>query len=179
MITFNDALQQKLATFLPYATQTISLSSPVFQLANATVHDFLNEIQETATQLNAQKESEYSEYYAQKLVRQFDALQQAVEKAQKNANTLPQFKSAYRFPKNLHHLPAEKRLPEYRKALRALNEKLAWLSEQIYVVDDEQKPLLVAQIQETEYRKLKCLQAIELLEWFLQNFSENLPLVGK
>lgn len=164
MHSFIQAIQQKLDAFLPYSGQYITLSDDCFSQPSGLICDFLVEIRDTAVALSRQTEAEYSAFYAERLVRQFDLLQQAVEKAQKNTNTQPQFKSPYRFPKNLHNLPPEKRLPEYRKALRALNEKLAWLSEQAYLANEEHKVLLVAQIQETEYRKLKCLQAIEELE---------------
>lgn len=164
MPAFTQAIQQKIDEFLPYSDQYITLSGESFSQTSGFVCDFLAEIHETATILSHQTRADYSEFYAERLVRQFDLLQQAVKKNEKNTKVLPQFKSTYRFPKNLHHLPAEKRLPEYRKALRALNEKLAWLSEQVYSAEETQKALFVTQIEETEYRKLKCLQAIEMLE---------------
>ncbi|EPY99731.1 primosomal replication protein PriC, partial [Mannheimia haemolytica] len=58
-----------------------------------------------------------------------------------------------------------KRLQEYRKALRALNEKISWLVEQnLNTQNEATKQTLQNQITETEYRKMKCLKAIEDLE---------------
>ncbi|MCK3656799.1 hypothetical protein A4G19_14050 [Pasteurellaceae bacterium Macca] len=83
---------------------------------------------------NKQKEiikSDYLEIHTQKLITQFDALQHAVAKM----STAPkaQYQSSYRFPRHVHQLPVRKRLQEYHKALRALNEKILWLSEQSYL----------------------------------------------
>ena len=75
------------------------------------------------------------------------------------------FISPYRPPRNVHSLPKEKRLVEYRKALRALNEKICWLTEKQYQAENrankEEVLLYQQQIQETEFRKIKCLIAIE------------------
>ncbi|VTR41853.1 Primosomal replication protein N'' [Actinobacillus pleuropneumoniae] len=54
---------------------------------------------------------------------------------------------------------------EYRKALRALNEKISWLLEKSYTAtNDAEKNTWQLQIEETEYRKMKCQKAIEELE---------------
>nr|WP_269318008.1 primosomal replication protein PriC [[Haemophilus] ducreyi] len=58
-------------------------------------------------------------------------------------------------------LPPVKRLAEYKKALRALNEKISWLIKMSYTNGNEN---IQQQMQETEFRKQKCLKAIDELE---------------
>ena len=101
--------------------------------------------------------------YAARLLRQFDALKRAVAHIKPEKQAL--FQSSYQFPKNIHSLPASKRLNEYRKALRALHEKTSWLIEQdLKTTDARVKRQFENSIQETEYRKQKCIAAIEKLE---------------
>lgn len=161
---FSQTIVQQCAIFLPYATQEITLSSPLFHATTAPVADFLVEIESTCRQIEQASEASYVAFYSQRLVQQFALLKSAVDKLnlEKKTTSLPVFKSNYRFAKNIAQLPKEKRLAEYHKALRALNEKISWLIEQQYRTQDEQKKaLLYQQLLETEYRKQKCLTAIE------------------
>ena len=98
------------------------------------------------------------------MLEQVDALQKAVKSIQKKSK-LAAFSSNYRFPKNVHTLPVEKRLIEYRKALRILNDKISWLlDKQCHAPNDAERTHYQQQIQETEFRRKKCLAAIERLE---------------
>lgn len=164
MRKFTQALQQQLAYFSDFSNTPVEIQSDLFTIKRGAVRDFLTEIERVGAHLATQESAAHSEYYAERLIKQVDLLKQAVEKQQKTANSPTQFVSHYRFPKNIHNLPPERRLAEYKKALRILNEKLAWLSTQCYTAEGEQRELFVAQLAETEYRKMKCLKVIEELE---------------
>lgn len=164
MLNFIAQLKQQLNHFSADLQREIHIESDHFIITQGSVARFIEEIEQTAALLASQTDSNYSEYYAQRLIQQFDTLKQAVEKQKKSAKTPLSYRSSYRFPKNVHHLPIEKRLVEYKKALRALNEKLAWLSEQSFLATSSERANYVRQIEETEYRKQKCLAAIEELE---------------
>lgn len=155
--------KEKLQLFQPFLTREISLYSPFFKLSQASVADYVQEIEQTIIHLSQQTRIEYLEYYAQRLISQVNSLKNAVDKLPNQTAQVQPFRSSYRFPKHIHRLPKEKRLKEYRKALRALNEKLQWLSEQSYL-SPEKRNFYVGKIQETEYRKMKCLKAIDELE---------------
>lgn len=139
----------------------------VFSQNEGSVDFFVQEIRQTAAILQQQKNSDYADFYAEKLIRQFDALQKAVQHLRKQPSS-DTFRSNYHFAKNIHFLPAHKRLAEYYKALRALEEKLGWLAEKLYQAQLQENEAECtqwrAQIAETEYRKQKCLAAIEKAE---------------
>lgn len=158
---FLDQLNRHIEAFLPYSSTKITIKSSYFKRNEQPVSGFIQEIQETATILE-QSSPEHAEIYAKKLLEQFDALKMAVAHMPKQK---PVFKSSVSLSPNIHRLPPEKRLGEYRKALRALNEKISWLTEQQLQTQlaNEQRNL-AEQIAETEYRKQKCLAAIEELE---------------
>lgn len=125
----------------------------------------LYKIIHTAQLLSQQTTEDYADFYATKLLRQFDALNHAVfmlEKADLSAREV--FTTSFSFPKNIHALPPARRLNEYRKALRALNEKISWLLEKSYAANENEKIMWQQQVEETEYRKMKCQKAIEELE---------------
>ncbi|QLB14866.1 primosomal replication protein N [Mannheimia granulomatis] len=165
---FITQIQQNLAVFSPFLEQKIVLNSTYFSQKSGPVNFFTTEIEKTAEILLSQHDTLYVEYYSDKLIKQFDALNKAVENIQKEKKRL-QFHSSFQFPANIHRLSPNKRLQEYRKALRALNEKISWLMEQNYNEEDEVlSQALQNQITETEYRKMKCLKAIEDLEQELQ-----------
>lgn len=163
MTNFTRAIQQQCGIFTPFLAREIEISSDLFVLNKGKVSDFLAELEQTSQLVSQQSQADYAEFYAQRLVQQFDLLKKAVEKLrQQPKSNLPTFKSNYRFAKNVKNLPACKRREEYQKALRALNEKISWLIEQSYQCETaQQKAVIQAQIQETEYRKQKCLAAIE------------------
>lgn len=164
MNRFIQNFRPQLAEFEPFFTRHIQPSSSLFSLQAGTVAQFVAELQQTAQKLVEQSDSHYTEYYANRLIQQFHCLKQELMRLQGVSKDVTQFQSTYRPPKNIHHLPIEKRRVEYQKALRALNEKLAWLTEQCYVADPEQRAQYIALIEETEYRKYKCLNAIQELE---------------
>lgn len=164
MTRFTQALQQKLAFFSENSAAQVEILSDFFTIQRGCVGDFLAEIRQSGELLSRQTGEQHAEYYAERLIKQVELLQQAVQKQQKSAKTQAVFSSSYRFPRNIHNLPPERRLVEYKKALRALNEKLAWLSEQCCLAEGEEKGRYIALLGETEYRKMKCLKAIEELE---------------
>lgn len=164
MQTFSQKILDYLAFFTPYLTQQAVVFDQCFTKKEQTVAQFVAEIQTTAEKLASAPNNEYAELYAEKLLRQYDALKSAVKRLRPRENHAV-FHSNYQFPRNIHFLPPPKRLVEYRKALRALNEKISWLIEQNLKTQNEaQKHQFQQQIQETEYRKMKCLKAIEELE---------------
>lgn len=167
MTNFTQAIQQQCVIFRPFLEKDIEISATLFRLSKGKVKDFLAELEQTSQFVSQQSQPDYVEFYAQRLVQQFDLLKKAVDKLQiQQKTTLPSFKSNYRFAKNLKNLPACQKREEYQKALRALNEKISWLIEQSYQAgSSSQKAAIEAQIQETEYRKQKCLLAIEEIEY--------------
>lgn len=164
MTNFTQIIQKKCTLFTPYLTQKVQISSELFVRSEGKVSEFLQEIEQTSLLVASQSHPLYAEFYAKRLIEQFDLLKKVVEKSAKKPKAAPSFKSNYRFAKNLAYLPACKQRVEYQKALRALNEKISWLIEQSHQSQSaEQTAWLQAQIQETEYRKQKCLAAIEAL----------------
>lgn len=158
---FLDQLNRHIEAFLPYSSIKITIKSHYFKRAEQPVSGFIQEIQETATLLE-QSSAEHAEIYAKKLLEQYETLKIAVTRIPKQK---PVFKASVSLSPHIHRLPPEKRLVEYRKALRALNEKISWLTEQQLQTQlaNEQRNL-ADQLAETEYRKQKCLAAIEELE---------------
>lgn len=162
---FPTLVQKQLDTFLPFYDYEVIISENIFSISKQKVSFFVQEITQTANELNKQYSEDYANAYAAKLFHQYEALAQAVKtlKLTQSNDTLL-FQSSFQFPKNIHSLAPTRRLNEYRKALRALNEKISWLVEKRYNASEADKVLLERQIQETEYRKMKCLKAIEDLE---------------
>ncbi|WGE34600.1 primosomal replication protein [Actinobacillus genomosp. 1] len=165
-LDFPQVIQQKLTVFSPFLEQEVIVKGNLFSQNQKKVSDFIQEIIHTAQLLSQQTTEDYADFYATKLLRQFDALNHAVfmlEKADLSAREV--FTTSFSFPKNIHALPPARRLNEYRKALRALNEKISWLLEKSYTAtNDAEKNTWQLQIEETEYRKMKCQKAIEELE---------------
>ncbi|MDH2925507.1 restart primosome assembly protein PriC [Nicoletella semolina] len=161
---FLQQIEQQLATLLNKKNEVIALQSPYFKQRSATVEQFVAEIRQTAKKLSTQQHTEYAQIYATKLLCQFSTLQNALSHLAVEAKLPNSFRTSFSFSKNIHTLPPAKRLWEYRKALRALNEKLSWLVEQHYrATEPVQKARYLQEITETEYRKQKCLVAIEEL----------------
>ncbi len=161
MTRFTEQIQQKLAPFLAFSEQNINISHPCFSFNQGRVVQFIQEILATSQQIETQRDSHLLVFQTQRLVEQFDSLQKAIETQITHKQNIKTFRSSYRFPKNIHRLPYEKRLEEYQKALRALNDKISWLIEQSQQASDVDRPYYLSQIEETEYRKKKCIDAIE------------------
>ncbi|ANF61350.1 primosomal replication protein N [[Haemophilus] ducreyi] len=162
MPNFVSQIQQELAIFLPYQEQLVTINSALFAKKTQKVTDFMQEIEATALLLHQQQTEEYLDVYSRKLFQQFEALYKVMIKLKVNNQTENMvFCSSFRFEKNIHALPPVKRLTEYKKALRALNEKISWLIKMSYTNGNEN---IQQQIQETEFRKQKCLKAIDELE---------------
>lgn len=165
MSNFLSQLNQQLNLFSAHDSLTLRLdNNEVFSRQVGSVAQFIADIQQTAVKAASQQHTDYTAYYTEKLVRQFYVLKQALESHIQTQPTIHRFQSPYRFPPNVHHLPDHKRLIEYRKALRALNEKLAWLSEQSYLAPPEIRQHYLFQISDTELRKQRCIAQIEVLE---------------
>lgn len=165
MMHFVSQIQTKLAIFSAYAAQKITISSEIFTTTTGTVADFVREIEQTSRLVATQTDPIYLEFHSKRLIEQFDLLKKAVDKLQaKPQQTVPQFKSRYRFAKNIAKLPVYRQREEYQNALRALNEKISWLIEQLHCsTSAEQKAIFQSQIAETEFRKQKCINALEKL----------------
>lgn len=164
MQAFIEKIEQNLNELTPFGEEKTVVFGYFFTKNEEKVAFFLDEIRQTAQLLAQQTRVEYAEIYAKKLLDQIDALQKAVNKLKKTKN-VERFYSSYSFAKNVHSLPPDKKLPEYRKALRAFNEKISWLFDKQYQAKNESEALYYLQkIEETEFRKMRCLQAIEDLE---------------
>lgn len=165
MKNFSQQIEQLLSQYAAILDQQAVVFGGIFRKERASVAEFIAEIQQTAALLKVQTEADHAELYAAKLFQQFAALKRATEKLSTKSAKTAFFHSPYRFPKNIHSLSADKRLVEYRKALRALNDKISWLVEkQLNAYVEKEKQQLQQVIQETEYRKARCLAEIEKLE---------------
>lgn len=167
---FSQLIQQKLEIFSPFTEKEVIVKENIFSKKQQKVSNFMQEITYTARLLAQQTSEDYADFYATKLLQQFDALNQAVLILKKSASPSKVFVPSFSFPKNIHTLPPARRLNEYRKALRALNEKISWLLEKSYAANENEKIMWQQQVEETEYRKMKCLKAIEDLE---EKLSKN------
>lgn len=166
---FISQIRQNIAKLQPFSEQLVTIDESCFSHKSGSIRFFLSEIEQTLDSLIHQEDILYIEFYADKLIKQFDALNKAIIKHQKNSKKALQFHSSFQFSANIHRLSPAKRLEEYRKALRALNEKISWLIAQLHKTELENlKQELQNSITETEYRKIKCLKAIEELEQQLQ-----------
>ncbi len=167
-MTFDNSIHKELVIFEPYLTQSITIYARCFSQQTQTVQQFVNEIEHTAQTLTKITDNELAEFYSDKLILQFRTLQKAIESLKSRAKikkTRKNFQSSYRFPKNIHSMRPSKRLQEYKKALRLLNDKISWIIEQGYDSQkEEDKTYWQIKLQETEYRKQKCLDAIEKTE---------------
>ncbi len=166
---FNSSIYQKFAIFSPYLEQEITVYSDCFSQQSQTVQAFVNEIEQTVQILVKVTQNDMAEFYADKLILQFRTLQKAIDilknKPQYTEKKQHKFQSSYHFSKNIHSLRPAKRLEEYRKALRLLNDKISWIIEQGYKSQNDQDiTYWQIKLQETEYRKQRCLDAIEKTE---------------
>ncbi|QLB16398.1 primosomal replication protein N [Mannheimia varigena] len=163
-LLFITKIQQTLNELSPFSNRVVTIHSTYFTKKTSLVSAFIEEIKHTVDLLLKQDEIVYTEFYADKLIKQFEALSRAIEQPEIEKKAA-QFSSSYQFSPNIHRLSPIKRLEEYRKALRALNEKISWLVEQnLDETDNIRKFELQNQIAETEYRKMNCAKAIEDLE---------------
>lgn len=163
---FQQRIAQKCEIFRPLFHCAIHIQSPLFSIKQGKVQDFVEEIKQTSRLIEQNQTSSetYLNFYTQRLIQQFDLLKKTTDKLQLAQQMPSNFKSGYKFAKNLNKLNAEQRLEEYQKILRALNEKLSWLVEQCYACQDGlKKQQLQLAIQETEYRKQKCVVEIQKL----------------
>ncbi|QGM80747.1 primosomal replication protein PriC [Otariodibacter oris] len=165
MNKFVKSIEDKCSIFEAFHSYEIVISSMYFSKSKGNVISFVNEIKLTAKLATQQNSLEYAEYYAQKLISQFVELKTATDKLLPQQNiSYPKFISHYRVNKKLTNLSSDEKLQEYQKALRALNEKLSWLIEQNYLcTDNKQRQIYQEKIYETEYRKQKCMDAINTL----------------
>ncbi|WP_301098439.1 primosomal replication protein PriC [Otariodibacter sp.] len=168
MNKFIQSIEKQCSIFEHLLSYEITISSNSFTKNKGYVKDFVDEIKLTARFTIQKKSQEHIEYYVQKLISQFIELKEATDKLLLLSQTnmvLPKFISNYQFNKKFSNLSSTQKLQEYHKALRALNEKLSWLIEQIYLCsDNKQKKIYQEKIYETEYRKQKCINAINALE---------------
>ena len=165
MYRFYPLIKQQLERFIHFSEQEVTVSNTFFSQKTQKVAFFVQEIKQTALLLSQQESDEYADIYAERLFRQFESLENATASLREKTSVKKEkFHSPFRFPPNIHTLSPHKRLIEYRKVLRALNEKISWLVEKNYFASEQEKSSLQEQIAETEYRKQKCLKAIEDLE---------------
>lgn len=176
-MTFLQRFEQQLAAFTPHLNQECTLPHSLFRKKSAPVREFVEELRQTAellfqTQCDGDQNG-YAAIYAEHLFRQFEQLKYACTKL--TMRTTPHtYRSPYSFPKNVHNLPPPQRLKEYYRALRALDEKISWATEQLYQAELNANENWIRHyheiLLETEYRKQKCLSAIdelsaEMVKW--------------
>lgn len=167
MSSFLSSIQHQLSSFMPFASHKVRLDARFFGEDEMYVKDAIKVIELTASQLASQQNLHYAEIYSERLYQQFASLQQAISRLRHHTQTQSRafFRSDIRIPKRLQHLPRAKQIPEYQKILRALNDKLSWLSERAYYAEStEEKAVIAQQIQETEARKQRCIARLDHLQ---------------
>lgn len=164
MNSFLAKIEQNLSQFSQFEAEQAVVFGTFFTKNEAKISFFIDEIRQTATLLSQQTQLEYAEIYSKRLLDQIDALQKAVKKI-KQQNKTERFYPTQRFSRNIHSLPEHKRMIEYHRALRALNEKISWLLDKQFQARNEMEAEYYQQkIQETEFRKQRCLEAIENID---------------
>lgn len=178
-----QVLQQKITQFYQqhklldeqkiYAKFDRTLFSEDYQ----TFAFYRSELNETINQLSRLESHEQIQchFYSEKLLAQFQALHDAitqpkyVKKSQSSQS--PQEKEKQKHA--IHQLPPRERLIKYYEALQTLNEKIAHQQAQYHQANNEtDKQYYQRYISYTQQRRTRCLEAIELLEEYL-NLNKN------
>ncbi|MDG6896196.1 primosomal replication protein PriC [Volucribacter amazonae] len=149
----------------------------LFSESFATLSQYLQEIQQTLDQLATLQENAVQQgaFLTDKLLAQCRALTDALQNKphysiRKNpvATISASSTQGKQRKQDIHKLPPKQRLEKYYEALQALNNKL---DEQVSLLYDAQlaqhKAYYQQQIEITQQRKKRCLEAIELLEEYL------------
>ncbi|VTR41859.1 Primosomal replication protein N'' [Actinobacillus pleuropneumoniae] len=88
---FPQVIQQKLTVFSPFLEQEVIVKGNLFSQNQKKVSDFIQEITHTAQLLSQQTTEDYADFYATKLLRQFDALNHAVFMLEKRIYLLEKY----------------------------------------------------------------------------------------
>lgn len=133
---------------------------------------YVRELEHTLASLEKLQGNDATQYrfYSHKLLAQCNALADAlVPAARQPATTVKTGASARERQKQLiHQLPPRERLEKYYAALQALNEKLEKQhAGYMRSTDHSAKQYYLRQTEITKQRRLRCLEAIELLEEYL------------
>ncbi|SUT86250.1 Primosomal replication protein N'' [Actinobacillus ureae] len=98
---FPILVQKQLDIFLPFYDYEVIISENIFSISKQKVSLFVQEIMQTANELNKQYSEDYANAYAAKLFQQYEALTQAVKilKLTNGNNETLLFQSSFQFPK--------------------------------------------------------------------------------
>lgn len=152
----------------------------LFTESFANLSQYLQEIQQTLDQLASLQENDVQQgaFLTDKLFAQCRALSDALQNkpayfARKNSLS-PSISSATQTKQDIHKLPPKQRLEKYYEALQALNTKLDGQVSLLYdAQSQQQRDYYQQQIDITQQRKKRCLEAIELLEEYLAYQQNN------
>lgn len=135
----------------------------------ATFPSYLTEIEQTLQQIEqlADHQTEQLAYFANKLIAQCRALQEALSSKPAYRPTMPKIRTENNDKMRVHQLPPAERLSKYYEALNKLNDKLDWLEGLRQDSEGEQQTQYQALISQTLQRKQRCCEAIALLEEYL------------
>lgn len=140
---------------------------------------YLQEIRQTLNQLKTLEQNEINKaaFLAEKLIAQCRALTDALEnktKAKSYSKPTPYASSQNKTKQDIHKLPPPQRLEKYYEALQALNSKIDTQVALLYDAQSQQeREHYRQQISITEQRKQRCLDAIALLEEYLNYSNER------
>lgn len=140
---------------------------------------YINQIHQTLAQITYfdEQDRETLNFLSEKLLAQCTALTDALKteptKAKSAVNFKPVLSKREALKQALNRLPPRERLTKYYEALQALNEKLEQQTD-LYrnAAQPSDKIRYAQQIEITQQRQKRCLDAIELLEEYLA-FREN------
>lgn len=152
----------------------------LFTESFANFSQYLQEIQQTLDQLASLQENDVQQgaFLTDKLFAQCRALSDALQNkplyfVRKNSLS-SSISSATQTKQDIHKLPPKQRLEKYYEALQALNTKLDGQVSLLYdAQSQQQRDYYQQQIDITQQRKKRCLEAIELLEEYLAYQPNN------
>ncbi|TDQ59805.1 restart primosome assembly protein PriC [Mesocricetibacter intestinalis] len=150
----------------------------LFRQDSQTLSDYLTQIEETLALLAdfSPVQKEQLIFFSEKLAAQCAALSEALQSAEQRPNSecpRPQGRTE-RLKQALNLLPPRERLVKYYEALQALNEKIAAQQDNVAACTDRQQQIhYLHQLEITRQRRQRCLEAIEVLEEYLNFQRQN------
>lgn len=172
--------QQEYADLLDKIIYT-PLDLTLFSENEQPLRFYFAEMQQNLKQLAKLKEQELIqiEFLTNKILNQATVLQDAVFQLQKikqksAVNLVGILNKREQRRQQIERLPPRERLTEYYTALQALNDKLTHLKDQLKQSRESAlQEKLQQQIDITKQRRMKCLNAIEILEDYLRFKQEQ------
>lgn len=150
-----------------------TFDSRLFSENNQSFDFYLAQIEQTLAQIShlQAENTDNLDFLSQKLLAQCTALSDALSdpKSSKSAvNFKPVLSEREKRLQALQRLPPRERLSKYYEALQALNEKISMQEDLLQNSRfPQEKADYANQIKTTQQRRIRCLEAIEMLEEYL------------